>query len=73
LKGLKEFKTVFPNMLLLGASRKKFIRNIIGNDTVFGDAAISTHAVATGVNILRVHDFKEMNNVISIAKKLYYN
>jgi dihydropteroate synthase len=73
LKSLKEFKTVFPNILLLGASRKRFIRNIIGNETVFGDAAVSTHAVGNGVNILRVHDFKEISNVISIAKKLYYN
>ena len=38
-----------------------------------GDAAITTHAISKGVNIIRAHDFKEIKNVLNICEKLYYN
>jgi dihydropteroate synthase len=72
LRRIKELKSAFQNVLVLGASRKKFLRNVLGENTVFGDAAVTTHAISQGVNILRIHDFKEMYEVSKIAEKLYY-
>ena len=32
----------------------------IGKETIMGNAAITTHAISKGVNIIRAHDFKEI-------------
>jgi dihydropteroate synthase len=69
---LKEFQNNFPNPLLLGASRKSLLKKVIGDETIYGDSAITTRAAALGVNIVRVHDFKEMRDVIKVCEKLYY-
>jgi dihydropteroate synthase len=56
--------------ILLGASRKRFIGTISGEDDpakrVFGSIAVALHAVAQGVQILRVHDTKETRQALSL-------
>jgi dihydropteroate synthase len=45
--------------VMVGASRKRFVRAIAGgseNDLLFGTAAVNALAVAAGASIIRVHD-----------------
>jgi dihydropteroate synthase len=45
--------------VLIGASRKRFVRRIAGggeSDLLFGTAAINALAIAAGASIIRVHD-----------------
>ena len=45
--------------ILVGASRKRFVRAIAGgseNDLSFGSAAVNALAIAAGASIIRVHD-----------------
>ncbi|UZJ56474.1 hypothetical protein CBS101457_005794 [Exobasidium rhododendri] len=59
----------FP--VLLGASRKKFIGTITGKtntkDRMAGTAAACTAGILAGVDIIRVHDVKEMIDVAKTA------
>ena len=60
--------------VLLGASRKRFIGVIGGGETppqrVHGSIAVALHAVAQGVNILRVHDVAETRQALSLQMAL---
>jgi len=60
--------------VLLGASRKRFIGVIGGGETppqrVHGSIAVALHAVAKGVNILRVHDAAETRQALSLQMAL---
>jgi len=60
--------------VLLGASRKRFIGVIGGGETppsrVHGSVAVALHAVAQGVNILRVHDVAETRQALSLQMAL---
>ena len=62
----------FP--ILLGLSRKRFIRDIaIENDSkerIGGTVASSIFSMLQGVQILRVHDVNEINQAIKVYKKL---
>jgi dihydropteroate synthase len=45
--------------VLVGASRKRFVRAIAGgneSDLSFGNAAVNALAIAAGASIIRVHD-----------------
>ena len=45
--------------VLVGASRKRFVRRIVGDDdsaVLFGTAALNALAIAAGASIIRVHD-----------------
>ena len=59
--------------LLIGASRKSFIGQIIGSDPkntddrIEGSIAASVLAAASGASIVRVHDVKETNRALKIA------
>ncbi|HVN63010.1 MAG TPA: dihydropteroate synthase [Candidatus Binataceae bacterium] len=56
--------------VLVGASRKRFIRRIAGadpRDVEFGTAAVDTIALARGASILRVHDARSEAAVMRMA------
>jgi len=70
LRNLDQFaKTGYR--VMLGASRKRFIGQIIGRelptDRVLGTAATTAIAVAAGVSIVRVHDVAETVDVVKVA------
>lgn len=66
---LWEFKTLgFP--VLLGTSRKSLIGNTLGlpsNERVEGTAATVCYGISQGVDIIRVHDIKEMVRVVKMT------
>ena len=73
IRSVSIFHTLgFP--VLLGLSRKKFIKDLSGkNDTkerVGGTIASSLYAVMQGVQILRVHDVNELMQSIKVFKQL---
>jgi dihydropteroate synthase len=57
--------------LLVGASRKKFVGDILGglpaNERVWGTAATVAAAILGGAHIVRVHDVAEMAQVARVA------
>jgi dihydropteroate synthase len=56
--------------ILVGTSRKSFIGKITGKevgDRKFGTAATVALAIASGANIVRVHDIEEMIDVVAVA------
>ncbi len=58
----------FP--ILLGPSRKRFIGHILGlpaTERVFGTAAAVALGIAYGADIVRVHDVREMTEVVRVA------
>jgi dihydropteroate synthase len=73
IRSVSIFHTLgFP--ILLGLSRKKFIKDLSGkNDTkerIGGTIASSLYAVMQGVQILRVHDVNELMQSIKVFKQL---
>ena len=72
IRRLAEFKVLgFP--LLLGTSRKSFIGRALDKNVeerVFGTAATAAIGILNGAKILRVHDVKEIRDVISIAASI---
>ena len=76
IRGISIFHTLgFP--ILLGLSRKKFIKDLSGkNDTksrVGGTIASSLYSMMQGVQILRIHDVKELTQSIKVYKELIKN
>ena len=73
LRNLEVFVSMnYP--VLIGASRKRFIGSVI-NETnptkrIFGTAAVASRSVIAGVDILRVHDVKEISQVIMMTKSI---
>ena len=65
----------FP--ILLGPSRKKFIKDLSGkNDTkkrLGGTIASSLYSMMQGVQILRIHDVNELIQSIKVFKQLVRN
>jgi dihydropteroate synthase len=56
--------------ILFGPSRKSFIGKVTGKeagDRVFGTAAAVAIAAHAGADILRVHDVKEMREVVRVV------
>ena len=56
--------------LLIGTSRKGFMGTILGRENderLYGTAATVALAVAQGASIFRVHDVKEMRDVVDMA------
>lgn len=72
LKDLRRFKALgFP--VVVGPSRKSFIGHLLGSpaeDRLFGTAAAVALAVAQGADIVRVHDVKEMRQVVRVAQAI---
>ncbi len=72
LRRLAEFKAV-GCPILIGTSRKSFIGHVLGRETgdrVFGTAATMTMALANGASVFRVHDVKEMRDVLDMSLAL---
>ncbi len=65
----------FP--VMLGISRKRFIKDISGrNDSkqrIGGTVSASIFSMLQGVQILRVHDVNEVNQGIKVFKRLNFN
>jgi dihydropteroate synthase len=73
IKGLKKFTTLgYP--VLLGASRKSMIGNVLGNrpvdDRLAGTIAAHYHGLMNGASILRVHDVIEASDSIEMFCRL---
>ncbi|EED18517.1 folic acid synthesis protein [Talaromyces stipitatus ATCC 10500] len=60
---------------LIGTSRKAYIGHITGvekaSERVWGTAAAVTASVQQGADIVRVHDVKEMGQVVKMADAIY--
>ncbi len=82
-KNLKHNITLLKNIsifhslglpVMLGLSRKRFIKDIsIENDTkerIGGTVSSCIHSYLQGVQILRIHDIKEINQAFKVFKKL---
>ncbi len=73
LKNLRELKTL-GRPILVGASRKRFIGQITGQDRaedrIEGTAAGVTAAILNGAHIVRVHDVGFMERVSRIADEI---
>ncbi len=63
--------------VMLGISRKKFIKDISGeNDSkqrIGGTVSSSIFSMLQGVQILRIHDVNEVNQGIKVFRKLNFN
>jgi dihydropteroate synthase len=61
--------------ILVGPSRKSFIGRILNQPDpkarIWGTAAVASAAIASGADILRVHDVKEMRDVCRVADALF--
>ncbi len=73
LRNLEEFTSLnYP--VLIGASRKRFIGSVINIPDpckrIFGMAAVASRCVMAGVDILRVHDIKEISQVTTMTKSI---
>jgi len=73
LRNIEEFISMnFP--VLIGVSRKRFIGSVINepdpNKRIFGTAAVVSRCVIAGVDILRVHDIKEISQVIKMTNSI---
>ena len=73
IKSISIFHSLgFP--ILLGLSRKKFIKDLAGkNDTkerIGGTVASSLYSMMQGVQILRIHDVNELMQSIKVFKQL---
>ena len=73
IKSVSIFHTLgFP--ILLGLSRKKFIKDLSGkndtNERVGGTIASSLYSMMQGVQILRIHDVNELIQSMKVFKKL---
>ena len=73
LQNLEEFVSMnYP--ILIGASRKRFIGSVINEPDptkrIFGTSAVASRCVIAGVDILRVHDIKQISQVIIMTKSI---
>jgi len=64
-----------PSPLLIGASRKRFLGAILGEEDpkrrVFGNAACTAAAVAGGADFVRVHEAREMAQVCAVSDRIF--
>ncbi len=71
LRHLESIKSELENLpVLVGASRKSFIGAILDaepEDRVEGNAASTALAIASGADIIRVHEVREMARVAKVA------
>ncbi|GAB4533599.1 MAG: dihydropteroate synthase [Pleurocapsa sp.] len=74
LQRLAEFKNL-NSPLLIGVSRKSFIGHLLNKDNptdrVWGTAAACCSAIASGADIIRVHDVPQMYDVCRVADAIW--
>jgi len=78
MKTLVGEDSLLANMpTLVGPSRKSFIGKTLNQPEpmkrVWGTAAVCTALIEQNTSIIRVHDFKEMKDIVTIADKIYRN
>ncbi len=70
IKNLRSFKEL-NCPILIGTSRKSFIGKILGDkhteERLFGTASTVAASILNGADIVRVHDVKEMIDVVKLA------
>ncbi|MDY6861756.1 MAG: dihydropteroate synthase [Thermodesulfobacteriota bacterium] len=72
LKELTKFM-IFDKPILVGTSRKSFIRKLLGQDKIDeGTGATLVAAILNGANFVRIHDVKKMLPYIKMADKIKY-
>jgi len=59
--------------ILVGPSRKQFLKQATDLETQFATAAAVTAAILTGAHIVRVHDVVEMRAVVTVADTIAHN
>ena len=73
LRNLEQF-VLMPFPILVGPSRKRFIGSVLNEPDpikrIFGTAAVASRCVIAGVDFLRVHDIKEIYQVIKMTKSI---
>jgi dihydropteroate synthase len=74
---LSELATALDRPLLVGPSRKSFMRDAVGNrraaERDWGTAAAVTAAVLGGAHLVRVHAVAEMVQVVRVAEEIRRN
>ena len=77
LKKLEKNISIYHSLglpILLGISRKRFIKDLSGNNDsslrIGGTISSSIFAMLQGVQMLRVHDVNEVNQSIKVFKAL---
>lgn len=72
LRAIPIFAARWP--VLIGPSRKRFIGQILNEpdarSRLMGTAAVVAHCALSGADIVRVHDIKEMKQVVKMCKDL---
>ena len=84
-KNLKHNMTLISNIsifhslgfnIMLGVSRKRFIKDISGNndskERLGGTISSSLYAMTQGIQMLRIHDANEVNQSIKVFKSLNF-
>ncbi len=70
LKSLKQLSNL-GCLTLLGASKKRFIKEILGAENVFiGTLAVNTLAILEGIDIVRCHDVLETKQVLTMLEAI---
>jgi dihydropteroate synthase len=73
LAGLAELKTRLGQPIMVGVSRKRFIGDVTGKpvaERLLGSAAAVAAAVIGGADAVRVHDVREMCDVVRVAEAI---
>jgi dihydropteroate synthase len=74
LARLPELAAALERPLLVGPSRKSFMREAVGerpaHERDWGTAAAVTAAVLAGAHIVRVHAVEEMVQVVRVAEEI---
>jgi dihydropteroate synthase len=74
LAGLPELSAALDRPLLVGPSRKSFLREALGGrpplERDWGTAAAVTAAVLAGAHVVRVHAVAEMAQVVRVAEQI---
>ena len=77
LSELREFEGLQGFPWVVGASRKRFIGTVTGveeaSKRTWGTAAAVAAAVQGGADVVRVHDVKEMGEVVNMADAIWRN
>ena len=73
LRNIEKFVSMnYP--VLVGPSRKRFIGSVLNvsdpKNRIFGTAAVAARCVIAGVDLLRVHDTREIFQVIKMTKSI---
>ena len=73
LRNIEQF-VLMQYPVLVGASRKRFIGSVINesdpNKRIFGTAAVASRCLLAGVEFLRVHDIKEIYQLIKMTNSI---